>query len=182
MKSARLRSQGGYTLIELLIATALGAIVLGAITSILLTTMLAANVATSRVEAGTQLRTFQLTVFDDVAFSVVPTPSGCGVQVNPCTSQPMVLTGNRVPNQAAGAPVSYTVTYTWDSGLQTVTRQVAAGPSRTIATHVTGYSWYVDSSGAHPTVVVGLTVTENTYNATYSQSQSMRFDPQVAGP
>jgi prepilin-type N-terminal cleavage/methylation domain-containing protein len=182
MKAKRRNSQAGYTLVELLVATALGAIVLGAITSILLTTALSANVATSRIDASSQVRTFQLTAYDDLALSAVPIPVGCGSQSNPCTTQPMVLQGMRVPNLDSGAATPYSVTYTWDPARGVVTRQVAGGGSRTIATNVTSFSWFVDPSGAHASVVINLTVTVITYNASYSESQSLRFYPRIAGP
>jgi hypothetical protein len=79
-----------------------------------------------------------------------------------------------------GAPASYTVTYTWDQSEHEVTRQAGAG-SRTVARDVTGYSWYVDSDGAHPELVVTLTVTVQTYNASTSQTQTFRFLPRVTG-
>jgi prepilin-type N-terminal cleavage/methylation domain-containing protein len=173
------RSQAGYTLVEVLVATAIGAIVMGAVTSIVVTTVISTNVATSRVDATTQVRDFQLNAYDDVARSALPGASGCGSQANPCTTQPMVLTGSRIPNQLAGSPSPYTVTYTWDPSQHLVVRQVSAGPSRPVATGVTSYAWYIDSSAGHPTVVVNLTVTVSTYNASYSESQSFRFYPRV---
>ena len=179
MSASRRRRQAGYTLVELIIAMAIGAMVLGALTSIVLTTALSTNVATSRVDASNQVRSFQLTAYDDMALSSVPTPSGCGTQLNPCTSEPMVLQGHRVPNLATPAPpASYTVTYTWDAAQKTVTRQ-AAGANRTVAENVTDYRWYVDGSGATQEVVVNLTVTISSYNATYSEMGSFRFWPRA---
>ena len=181
MNASRRRRQAGYTLVELIVATAIGTIVLGALTSIVLTTAISTNVATSRVDASGQIRNFQLNAYDDMAFSNVPAPSGCGTQANPCTSQPMVLQGQRVPNQPSGAPAPYSVTYTWDPSQQTVSRQ-AGSAIRTVAENVTGYSWFIDSSGAQPAVVVSLTVTVRTYNAPYVDSQSFRFVPRATAP
>ena len=179
MKRQRWNSQAGYTLIEVLVATAIGAIVLGAVTSIVLTTAISTNVATTRVDTSAQVRSFQLTAYDDMALSSAPVPSGCGAAANPCTTQPLILQGSRVPNQVSGSPSAYAVTYTWDSVQNVVVRQVSGGPSRTVATNVTRYSWYVDSSAAHPSIVINLTVTMVTYNSSYSQSQSLRFYPRV---
>ncbi len=184
MSPDRKRGQAGYTLVELIIATAMGAIVLGAVTSIVLTTAVATNVATSRVDASNQVRTFQVTAYDDIALSSVPSPAGCGAPSQPCTTQAMVLAGLRLSNAtpgvpSSGVPTAYSVTYTWNSTTGVVVRQVAGGPSRTVATNVTSYSWYVDRSGAYPAVVVNLTVTFNSYNSLHSQSQSLRFYPRV---
>lgn len=173
------QGQAGYTLVEVLVATAIGAIVLGAVTSIVVTTVISTNVATSRVDATTQVRNFQLNAYDDFERSAVPAVSGCGTAVSPCTSQPIILIGSRIPNQVGGAPSPYTVTYAWDPTLMVVTRQVSGGTSRPVATGVTSYSWYLDSTAAHPTVVVNITVTMNTYNASYSESQAFRFYPRV---
>jgi len=179
MKAERHRSQAGYTLVELLVATAIGAIVIAAVASIVLTTAISTNVATSRVDATTQVRTFQLNAYDDVVLSEVPVASGCGTAANPCTTQPMILTGSRIPNRIAGDPAPYTVTYAWDPSQDIVIRQVSGGPSRTVASDVTSYAWYVDTTAAHPTIVVALTITIKTYNASYSESQSFLFYPRV---
>jgi hypothetical protein len=48
-----------------------------------------------------------------------------------------------------------------------------------VASNVTAYSWYVDRSSGKPTVVVRMTVTIVTYNATYSQSQTFLFSPRI---
>ena len=72
--AARRRRQAGYTLIELIIASAIGLMVMGALTSVFVTMALGANTATSRVEASSQIRNFQLTAYDDFALSR-PAPS-----------------------------------------------------------------------------------------------------------
>lgn len=173
--------QAGFTLVEVIVATSIGAIVLGAVTSIVLTTVISTNVATSRIDATTQVRDFQLNAYDDFERSAMPAVSGCGTSASPCTSQPIVLIGSRMPNQVGVAPSPYTVTYTWDPTLMVVTRQVTGGTSRPVATGVTSYSWYLDSTAPadHPTVVVNITVTARTFNASYSESQSFRFYPRV---
>ena len=73
MSASRRRRQAGYTLVELIIAMAIGAMVLGALTSIVVTTALSTNLATSRVDASNQVRNFQLTAYDDLALSNLPT-------------------------------------------------------------------------------------------------------------
>jgi prepilin-type N-terminal cleavage/methylation domain-containing protein len=176
--AARRRSQAGYTLIELIVATAIGLMVMGALTSVVLTMALGANTATSRVEASAQIRNFQLTAYDDFALSEPPAPTGCGTSANACTTQDMILTGSRMPNQVGANAAPYTVRYTWDSSQKVVTRFVGVS-SRVAASGVTGYSWYIDSSGGHKVVVVSMTVAVNFYNTAYSESQTLLFYPRV---
>jgi prepilin-type N-terminal cleavage/methylation domain-containing protein len=181
-KSPR-NSQAGYTLIELVIASAIGLMVMGALTSVVLTSVLATNTATGRVEAGAQIRNFQLTAYDDFALSQRPVPVGCGTPDSPCTTQDMYLTGLRVPN-SGGAPGSFTARYSWDPGQGLVTRFVGAS-SRVAASNVTSYSWYVqpaEAPGGHPVVVVTMTVTVASYNASYAESQTLLFYPRVTSP
>lgn len=174
--AARRKSQAGFTLVELIIATALGLVVMGALTSVVLTTSVAGNTAIGRIEASAQVRGFQFIAYDDFALARAPAPTGCaGTLTAPCTTQDLLLHGSRVVNDAA---VSYTVRYAWDSNRKTVTREVG-GSTRVAASNVTAYSWYVDSTGANPTVVVSMTVTIPSYNASYSESQTLRFYPRI---
>jgi len=176
--AARRRRQGGYTLIELIIASAIGLLVMSALTSVVLTMTIGANTATSRVEASAQIRNFQFTAYDDFALSRPPAPSGCGTPSSPCTTQTMVLMGDRMPNETGGVPQLFTARYTWDQSQQTVTRFVGSG-SRVAASGVTSFSWYVDTSAPHPVVVVSLTVTVSANGTPYSESQTLLFYPRV---
>lgn len=185
-QAARRQRQAGFTLIELIIATALGLLVLSALTSVVLTTSQAANTATVRIQASAQVRNFQFNAYDDFALARAPVPTGCGTSSSPCTTQAMILLGSQwVPNQTnpnGGAAAPYTARYAWDSTKQTVTRE-AGGTTRVAASNVTAFSWYIDSSnGAWPTVVVSLKVTIATYNAVYSESQTLRFYPRITAP
>jgi prepilin-type N-terminal cleavage/methylation domain-containing protein len=176
--ATRHRSQAGYTLIELIIASAIGLLVMGALTSVVLTMTIGDNVATGRIEASAQIRNFQLTAYDDFALSRPPSPVGCGTPSSPCTTQDMILMGSRVPNDPIGLPAPFTARYTWDSSQQAVTRYVDTR-SRVAASSVTAYSWYIDDSGGHPVVVINMTVTVTFYNTSYSESQSLLFYPRV---
>lgn len=177
--AARRRRQAGFTLIELIIATSIGLMIMGALTSVVLTTAQAANTATARIEASAQVRNLQLSANDDFVLSRAPSPSGCGTSNNPCHTQALVLQGSRMPNTTTGTAAPYTATYVWNSSSSVVTRQVATG-SRVVATNVTAFAWYVDATGASPTVVVSMTVTVAFYNTSYSESQTFRFYPRVA--
>ena len=181
-RAARHRHQAGFTLIELLIATALGVLVLSALTSIVLTTTQAAGTANSRIEASAQVRNFQLTAYDDFALARPPTTPGCGTRDDPCTTQDLVLAGSRMPNTTTGTASPYTVTYSWDAADGNLFRRVAGLSSRVVANNVTAFSWYVDSSAAHPTVVIDMTVTVKSFSTTYSESQTLRFYPRVTMP
>jgi prepilin-type N-terminal cleavage/methylation domain-containing protein len=164
------RSQSGYTLVEVVIASAIGAILMAALTSVILTSVQATDTADSRVEASSQIRSFQFYARDDFAHSTLPVPSGCGTAANPCTTQPIVLSGLAASNSTTPVATPFTVTYTWD-GAAFVDRQVGASPSSHSAIDVTAFSWYV--SGTE--VVVSMTVTVRTY----SESQSLAFHPEV---
>ncbi len=159
------RGQEGYTLVELIVASAIGLAIMTGLTSVVLTSWRASVIATSRIEAGSEIRNFQLAAYDDFAGSAVPGPSSC--VNNPCT-QPIVLSGVRVND------TPYQVTYSWD-GAAILDRQVAGNPAQHTALDVTSFSWYVDSTTGHPTVVVNLTVKVQTY----SESQTMRFYPRL---
>ena len=162
------RSQSGYTLVEVVITCAIGAVLMSALTSVVLTSYRAAAIATSRIEASGQIRNFQFGAYDDFARSGVPSSSCAPPKV--C----IVLTGTQMSNSTTPTPISYVVTYTWD-GVAILDRQVQADlvvlPSRHVATSVTAFSWNVDAPTN--TVVVNLTVTV----LTYSESQSFRFYP-----
>ena len=177
----RLRRQAGYTLIELMIATAIGLLVMSALTSVVVTTMIGTNAATGRVETSGQIRNFELFAYDDCALSHPPAPSGCGIAANPCTTQPMVLSGFRMTNQSTGQAASFTVKYSWSPATQSVTRSIGSS-SQIAAGNVTAFSWYVDATGARPVVVIAMTVTIAFYNTSYSQSQALLFYPRITSP
>jgi prepilin-type N-terminal cleavage/methylation domain-containing protein len=177
--AARHRSQAGFTLIEVVIASALGLLVMSALTSLVLTTVMADNIAIGRVEASAQIRTFQYTAYDDFVLARAPIPTGCGTSGNPCTTQDLVLQGSRVPNDVAGVAAPYTVRYVWDPTQQLVTRYWGI-TSKIAAGNVTAYSWYVDQSGPNRAfVVISMTVTISAYNTTYSESQTLLFYPRI---
>ena len=176
--AARRKRQAGLTLIELIIATTLGLLVLGALTSVVVTMMMADNTASGRIQASSQVRNYQFAADDDFVLARPPVAPGCGTATAQCTTQDLVLTGARPPTSADAPPVMYTVRYAWDPSLQVVTRY-AGTASRVVASNVTAYSWYVDRTGLYPTVVVSITVTIPSYNATYSSSQTLRFYPRI---
>ena len=166
------KSQGGYTLVELIVASAIGLFVMTALTSVVLTTWRAGSIATSRIEASGQIRSFQFYANDDFALSGVPTITGCATAAPPpCT---ISLSGVQVSNSAAPVPSSFQVTYAWDG--TNLDRQVG-GTSKHAATNVSGISAYVAGSGLHPTVVVTLTVTVQSYVETQTLLFYPRYNP-----
>ena len=167
------RGQGGYTLVEVVITCAIGAILMSALTSVILTSVRAGNIATSRIEASSQIRSFQFFADNDFALSIVPSPTGCGTVISQCTTQPIVLSGQKASNSMNPAVTPYSVTYRWD-GASLVNRTVG-GTVKPVANHVTDFSWYLAGSGQFRTVVVSMTVTVQSY----SQSQSLRYFPRV---
>jgi len=176
--AARRRRQAGFTLIELIIATAIGVLVMGALTSVVLTTVLAANTANGRIQASSQVRSFQFTAYDDIASAQLPAPVGCGATGTPCTTQDMILQGCLQPTNAGDPGIVHTVRYAWDPAAQEV-RRYSATSRHVVATNVTRFSWYLDPV-AHPTsVVVSMTVTVAAYNTIYSESQTLTFYPRI---
>lgn len=166
------RGQGGYTLVEVIVASAIGAILMSGLTSVILTSVRASDTASSRVEASSQIRSFQFFAYDDFARSDIPDTSGCAA--DPCTTEPIVLTGQQVSNSTHPAPAPYQVSYEWD-GTSFLDRTVTGNPSVHAAVGVTAFSWYVDGTAPYQTVVVSMTVTVKSY----SESQTLRFYPRV---
>jgi prepilin-type N-terminal cleavage/methylation domain-containing protein len=166
------RSQGGFTLIEVIIASAIGVLVMGALMAVVLTTWRANITATSRVEASSQIRNFEFYAYDDFARSGVPVPGVCGTPANPCTTQPLVLAGVQASNSAVPTIGPAQVTYAWD-GVQFLDRQVGTNAPLHAATDVSAFAWYVDPPSQ--TVVVTLTVTVQGY----TEYQTFRFQPRL---
>jgi len=161
--------QGGFTLVELIVALAIGALLMVAVTSVVLTSGRATTVATSRVEASGQIRNFEFFAYDDFARSSLPSAGSC-VAATPCTG-PLTLSGTQVSNTNP-VPSTVQVTYTWD-GSNFLDRSVSTtGTATHAATNVSAFSWYVDPNA---TVVVSLTVTVQAY----SESQTFRFLPRM---
>lgn len=160
-----LSGQSGYTLVELIVAVALGALLMGAMVSVFLTTTRATDNAIGRVEASGQIRNFEYFAYEDFAGSnAADFDSSCTASV-PCQSQ-VALTEIKFDNPAQ----TYTVTYGWDQSRNVLDRTVGTAPPLYAATNVTGYQWYLDPNG---TVVVTLTITVKSY----TDSQTFRFYP-----
>ena len=162
------KSQSGYTVIELIIASALGLFVMTGVTSVVLTTWRAGMVATSRVEASGQVRSFQSSAYEDFALSGVPTLTGCATAAPPpCT---IALSGFQVSTPLV--PASYGVTYKWDG---TNVDRLVGGSSKHAATNVTAFSASIAGAGQHQTVLVTMTVTVQSYRET----QTFLFYPRL---
>jgi len=171
----RLSGQGGYTLVELLVASSIATVILVALTSVVLTTWRASATATSRVAASSQVRSFEFYAYDDFAHSTVPAPVGCGATAaSPCTTQPIVLNGLQAANSSNPSVSPSRVTYTWD-GSSMLDRQVGSSPANHAATDVSAFSWYIAGTGPNQTIVVTISVTV----PPYTETQTLRFYPRV---
>lgn len=171
-----LRSQSGFTLVELLVASVIGVIVMTGLSSVVLTTMRAGSIATGRIAASGQIRNFEFEAIDDFALAKMPVSSVCGASAaTPCTTQPIVLDGFLASNSPNPTISQYQVTYTWD-GSSLLYRQIGNNPVREAATGVTSFSWYVDATTQ--TVVVDISVTVRSYTP-YTETQRLRFYPRV---
>ena len=182
MTQRRRRSQAGFTLIELMVASAIGLIVMTGLTSVVFTTYRANQIATGRVEAAGQIRNFQGTAYNDFAGSSVTNPVGCGTSAQPCTTYPIQLQGCTLDPKTTSLKTR-TVKYSWDSTALVVARAVGVGanvlptPVNPAALHVTAFAWYLDGAAPNQSVVVTLTVSIGALPTV--QSQSMRFYPRV---
>jgi prepilin-type N-terminal cleavage/methylation domain-containing protein len=174
---AYVRSQDGFTLVEVVIASAIGLMLMTALTSVILTSVRAAATATSRIEASSQIRNFQMRAYDDFAASGVPDPSTCASPPG-CS---IVLSGTQVSNSIAPTPAPYQVTYVWNGTAGSPLDRQAGGSTEHLATSVSAFSWVLAGSAPNQTVVVSLTVTVQAYGTgqSYSQSQTLRFYPRV---
>jgi prepilin-type N-terminal cleavage/methylation domain-containing protein len=165
------RSQAGYTLVELMIASMIGVIVIAGLTSVVWTSMSAASVAQSRVEASSQVRSFQSQAYEDFALSGVPSLSSCApASPPPCT---IVLSGLQASNLVAPTPGAVQITYSWNG--TTVDRTVGSNPPREVASSVTAFSASMAGTAPNQTVVVTMTVTVQNY----TETQTMQFYPRV---
>ena len=169
------KSQGGYTLVELMVASAIGLFVMSGLTSVVMTSWRAAATATSRIEASGQIRSFEFRAYDDFALTDSPVISGCDPgDPPPCT---ITMSGQQVTDSTL-VPAGYLVSYTWDG--VNVDRQISGYGAKHVATNVSAFSAYVSGTYPHQTVVVTLTVTVGTsLETSYSQTQTLRFDPRV---
>jgi len=164
-------SQGGYTLVEVLVASALGLVVMTGLAEVVLTSWRATTIATSRIEASGQVRNFQFDAYDDFALSGVPTLSNCvSGSPPPCT---IALSGFQASNSTVPVLASYQVSYEWDG--TNIDRQVGSNPPTHAATNVTAFSAYIAGTAPYRTVVVTLTVTVQAY----AETQTLRFYPRV---
>jgi prepilin-type N-terminal cleavage/methylation domain-containing protein len=175
-RARRDRAQAGFTLVELMVATAIGLIVMSGLTSVVLTTYRASQTASNRVEAAGEIRTFEQTAYGDFATSSLPVPpGGCGSSASPCTHDPIQLQGCKMTNSITPSPQPRTVTYAWPLGSNSVDRRVGGVTLNPAASSVIAFSWYLDGTSPNQTVVVALTV----QMGTVTQSQTMRFHPRV---
>lgn len=165
------RGQDGYTLVELLVASALSLVVMTGLAEVVLTTWQAGKTATSRIEASGQVRNFEFAAYDDFALSGIPTLSGCGAGAPPPCS--IALSGLQASNSTSPVLTSYQVTYTWDGA--NLDRKIGANPPTHAATSVTAFSAYLAGTAPYQTVVVTMTVTVQSY----SETQTLRFYPRV---
>lgn len=165
--------QAGFTLVELIIALALSVVVATALVQIVLTSARASNTAIGRIEASSQIRSFESRAYDDFARSSMPPVGACGTDSsNQCHTAPIVLHGYQASNAASPSISSVQVTYVWD-GSAFLDRQTGSASTH-LGTSVTGFSWYEDS--ATNTVVIEITITV----LSYSESQAFQFYPRLS--
>jgi prepilin-type N-terminal cleavage/methylation domain-containing protein len=162
-------SQAGYTLVEVIIASAIGAVLMAGLTSVILTSVRAVDTASSRVQASSQIRSFVYFAYDDFDQSGVPAA---------CTPPPsgacLKLSGLHASNSQPPVISDRFVTYTWD-GSDFLDRQVDSGPPQHVASGVTAFSWSVTGGASRQSCLVQITVTVGSY----AESQTLQFFPQA---
>lgn len=163
------RSQSGYTLIEVIIASAIGALLMVGLSSVILTSVRAIDTAGSRVEASSQIRSFEYFANDDFARSGIP--QACAA---PPAGSCLSLTGLQASNSSSPAITLRTVTYVWD-GSDFLDRQVDTGPPEHVASGVTWFSWSLAGGSSRQTAVIQMTVTVGSY----AETQTLQFYPQA---
>jgi prepilin-type N-terminal cleavage/methylation domain-containing protein len=170
------KSQGGYTLVEVIVASAIGLMIMTGLTSVVLTSTRAGAIATSRIEASAQVRNFQFDANGDFALSGVPTIISCAPgDPSPCS---ITLTGQQASNSVTPVASSYQVTYTWDGS--NIDRQVGSNPPTHIATGVKAFSAVLSGTAPYQTVIVTMTVQVLfSSSQTYAETQALRFYPRV---
>ncbi len=171
--ASKLRRQDGFTLVEIVITAAIGAIVMGALVSVILTSVRSTDVASSRVEASAQVRSFESFAYDDFASAQVQNGATCTVS-NPCSSA-IVVSATQVTNAQPPVASADVITYAWDQTSFVDRSAASTGVSRHVAANVTAFSWYLDQTTQFPTVVISITVTVSNY----SESQTFRFYPRL---
>jgi prepilin-type N-terminal cleavage/methylation domain-containing protein len=168
-----MRSQAGYTLVEMILALGIGTMLIAG-TALLLWTMFTANHTSDvRLQASAQIRNFQLAFHDDVVLNNRPVSiTGNCTPPGPCT---ISLSGSRF-NQGASGPGAFSVTYSYSSG--TVTRQVSGAGATEVAKNVARFCPGVSAGNV---VTVNLTAQDSL--GAYSETQTLKFDPRpVSSP
>jgi hypothetical protein len=130
----------------------------------------AASTAQSRVEASSQIRSFQSGAYEDFALSGAPTLTNCApASPPPCT---ILLSGLQFDPvlQTAG---SVQIAYLWNG--TTVDRTFGSNPPHHIASSVTAFSASVSGTAPNQTVVLTITVTVQAY----TETQTMLFYPRM---
>jgi type II secretory pathway pseudopilin PulG len=190
--TARRRAQGGYTLVELIIASGLAAVVLAALTSVIFVVNQANRTWSPRLQATGEMRRFEHSFYDDAASGSTPTTSAT---VNPCLvpgsapTPPIVVRGLTYSGNTAQP---YSAVYCFDPIRKTVKRFVGA-TSTLIARNVTVFSWSLhpgdndtipctDPSVTPCVIVIDITTTDYNSPPFYTTTQRLRFYPRRNTP
>jgi hypothetical protein len=147
-----------------MVASAIGAMLMTGLTSVILTSVRATSTASNRIEASSQIRSFQYFAYDDFARSQVPAA---------CPGQPppgcLVLQGS------TPTALGYKVMYTWDGSSFLDRQVVGSGPPHHVASNVTAFAWSIEGTFPKKTCVITLTVKVGSY----AESQAFLFYPQL---
>ncbi|MFN2463428.1 MAG: type II secretion system protein J [Candidatus Dormibacteria bacterium] len=165
MKHPPALSQGGFTLVEMIIATAVSSILLAGISVLVFTNFSASTIAAQRLQASGQLQNFQVAFYRDAALDNTATNRSPIIAAAPCD---VVLAGRR--RDAGGTTnTSYSVEYKLSGS--DIRRTVAATTS-TVARNVKLFTCALQSDGTFQVVISAQDTT-----GSYTQSQTFRFYP-----
>jgi len=160
------KRQSGFTLVELLVASSLGVIVMGSLVSVLWVTFRANDTWDPQLQSSAEVRNFQLAFYQDAAQADDSAALGSNLAgcLNPapnaaCTKQPINISYSLYSSSTVSAPefVTYCWTGSTDQKVLRIASDTSVGPTggtqttcsggagwTVVARSVSSWTWYYD--------------------------------------